>query len=184
MKPKTDGSGSDAIAKQAARLIKAKLSNSPKGSVELERVLRLAAQSSKHAEAIIDFVIASRNSCPTPAELANLAAAVPPPANYKPVVRATCGLCVDGWVEIYLLVELNGGIPISGKETRISAEEYKNLSPRFEGGPEPGSVVILDGKTGKPVIPRIKRRTVHVLDPRTQGLYTARERCGCFRVSV
>lgn len=166
----SDGSGSDAIAKQAARLVKAKLRESPKSSVELERVLRRVSKGVAHVTAIVDHVIDTMERCPTPTELVAIAAQVSKPApQAQAAAVATCGECVDGWRPIWLLVPLRGGIPVVAGAERITADQYRDLSPVSEPLP------LRPGETAK----HQRYRVVHNLDPKTQGLYTATEHCTC-----
>lgn len=165
---RSDGSGSDAIAKQAARLVKSNLREKPKTSVELERVLRRVSKGLAHVTAIVDHVIDTMERCPTPSELAAIAAQVAKPAQQAQAAAAeTCGHCVDGQRTVWLLVPLRGGIPVIAGAERITEQQYRDLSPVSE------PVVMRVGE-------KIQRyRIVPKLDPRTQGLYTATEACTC-----
>jgi len=167
---KSDGTGSDAIAKQAARLVKSNLRERPKSSMELERVLRRLSKGVAHVTAIVDHVIDTMDRCPTPNELVAIAAQVAKPTpEAQSAAVATCGECVDGWRPIWLLVPLRGGIPVVAGAERITAEQYRDLSPVMEPIP------LRPGETEK----HRRYRAVPKLDPRTQGLYTATEHCTC-----
>lgn len=166
----SDGSGSDPIAKQAARLVKSNLRERPKSSVELERVLRRVSKGLAHVTAVVDHVIDTLERCPTPTELAAIAAQVAKPAaQAEAAAGETCGHCVDGQRAIWLLVPCRGGIPVVAGAERITEQQYRDLSPSREPLP------LRPGETEK----NRRYRVVPKLDPRTQGLYTATEACPC-----
>lgn len=170
MKPlNSDGSGSDGIAKQAARLVKSNLRDRPKSSVELERVLRRVSKGLAHVTAVVDHVIDTLDRCPTPTELVAIAAQVQKPEPRPAAAVVTCGECLDGWRPVWLLVPLRGGIPVIAGAERITREQFEALSPAHE------EIPLRPGETEK----NRRWRVVPRLDPLTQGLYTATEPCGC-----
>lgn len=165
----SDGSGSDTIAKQAARLVKSNLRERPKSSVELERVLRRCSKGLAHVTAVVDHVIDTLERCPTPTELAAIAAQVAKPVRAEAAAGELCGQCVDGQRPIWLLVPCRGGIPIVAGAERITEAQYRDLSPEREPLP------LRPGETER----HRRYRVSPKLDPRTQALYMATEACPC-----